>query len=155
MPRPARSPQRQYAESTTWWGCPICSKPCKSKSGQTRHIRQLHGNAIPNESNPVTPQPDQENLSPLRHDDFLGEHIDALEPMDFDFAMPLSDADSPRPLTPHDLDDTPIDYHSASPSSLLSSDVPEFNYRSNQGSQSPQPEDIGSTTYHPVMNGRL
>jgi hypothetical protein len=80
--------------------------------------------------------------------------------MDFDFVMPLSDADSPRPLTPHDFDDTPIDYHSASaasPSSLhlLSSDVPEFNYRSNQGSQSPQPEDIGSTTYHPVMNGRL
>ena len=76
--------------------------------------------------------------------------MDSLEPMDFDFAIPLSNAD-PRPLMPHaqfDFDDTPIDPHSTSPlSSPLAKD-------SNQGSQSPQPEDIGSTIYHPVMNGR-
>jgi hypothetical protein len=157
MPCPARSPQRQYVESTTWWECPICSKPCKSKSGQTRHIRQLHGNAILNDSDPGTLQPDQENSSPLRCDDIQGENRDTLEPMDFDFAVPLSDADPPRLLTPHarfDFDDTPIDHHSTSPSSPLSNDVPESNNHSNQGSQSPQP-DIGSTTYHPVMNGRL
>jgi len=150
MPRPARNPPRQYSESTTWWECPICSKPCKSKGGRTRHIRQLHGNAIPNNSNPVTMQPlaDQENSSPLRRGDIREEDMDALEPMDFDFAMPLSDASSSRPLTP-------IDHHSALPSSPLSNDVPDSNNPSNQeGSQSPQPEAIGSTTYHPVMNGR-
>jgi hypothetical protein len=106
----------------------------------------------------VTLQPDQANSSPLRRDDIQEENRDTLEPMDFDFAMPLSDANPPRPLTPHagfDFDDTPIDHHSASPSSPLSNDVPESNNCSNQGSQSPQPEDIGSTTYHPVMNGTL
>jgi hypothetical protein len=135
MPHPARNPQHQYSESTIWWPCSICSKPCKSKRGRTQHIRQVHGNTFDNsitfdetEDEPI--QLDHGNLSPINPNGIREEEdMDAAEPMDFDFrvATPLSDA-----------------------SSSNDSDIQEHDNSQGQGSRS----SIGSTTCHPIMNGR-
>src|SRR5882757_8721193 len=101
MPHPARSPLRQYSESTIWWECPICSKRCKSKPGRTQHIRSTHIPVIlngPRDKSPTATQSDHDNLSPLRPEDIREEDADAPEPMDFDLAMPH---DPSTPVTPH------------------------------------------------------
>ena len=152
MPHPARSPQRQYSESTTWWKCPKCPKLCKSKGGRTRHIRQLHGNVGFVQSDgprlgAESTSSDQEDMSLPRsnsHGSRLGEgsDMDMPEPIRPDIAVPNHTSPHSESILGNFM---PIDYHSALPSSPLSNPISD----SNRGSQPP----LSSTTYHPVMNG--
>ena len=152
MPRPARSPKRLYSESTSWWQCSICLKLCKSKGGRTQHIRQLHGN-VSNKSvilDAPAAIPLDQDTSQARPDSTQEEDMDALFPIDFDFRIPLSDANSASPA-PH-RDFTPISHPSALPSSPPSNGDLEFDgLRSNRGSLSPE---ASTTRQHPVMNGK-
>jgi hypothetical protein len=143
MPHPARSPQRRYSESTTWWQCTICSKLCKSKGGRTQHIRRVHGDISSNSadldgSGDESTALDQDDLSLPRSNGSSRE--EDMHPEPIDFTIPPSNANHTSPLTPH----------FALPSSPPSNAVPDSNdFCSNRGSQPP----VGSTTCHPVLNG--
>jgi hypothetical protein len=123
-----------------------------SKPGRTRHIHLIHRHIPvilngPRDESPTAAsvQSDQDGLNPLRPEDIQEEDADAPELMDFDLAMPQYHPSTP--VAP-DFDNTSIGRRSAS---IFSSPLPKFNdVHSDQGTQS----SIGSTTCHPVVNGK-
>jgi hypothetical protein len=148
MPRPARNPTR-YSESILWWKCPICPKLCKSKSGGDRHICQKHGNVS---SGPVLLEIHNENLPCSSSPDSIQQDIRTPE---------IEDSPMPpvfTPETPSEPGSILLDRLANPPVSPLLSNFPQEGDYDSEISSAPSCHrqrltTVGSTTYHPTING--
>ena len=85
MTRPSRNPDR-YSNSTIWFHCPICSKPCKSKASRLRHIRAKHDTTILDELEDVANVADRLPQTPSQNSNEF-EGISTPDPINTNFAI--------------------------------------------------------------------
>ena len=163
MPHPSRNPSR-YSKSTDWCRCPLCSKWCKSKAGQLRHIRAKHRNIFLNDPKRKDSLSDSALESRQGTSSSLGQtqsrsqtpRIDTEVPVNFSTLNPLPFfLKKKKENLEFILDNSTFSPSSKSTTSnyTLQSQGSDPLGGSQDGNQT-QGSNIGFTNYHPIMNGR-